>query len=72
MEAMRERSRARRWLLLLLMLSLSLPLGSCGDDGGECDRCSSDDDCTGELVCSRFDDGSTRCGTGMGTECTVR
>jgi len=69
---MRERFRARRWVLLLLLVSLLLPLGSCGDDGGECDMCSSDDDCTGGLVCSRFSDGSQRCGTGMGTQCTVR
>ncbi len=67
MEAMRKRIRA--WGLLL---ALALPMSSCGSSGEECDRCTSDRDCTGGLVCSTFDDGSQRCGTGMGTSCRVR
>ena len=67
MEAMRK--RIRKWALLL---ALALPMGSCGSSGEECDTCSSDDDCTGGLVCSSFSDGSKRCGTGMGTSCKVR
>lgn len=56
-----------------LLLALALPLGSCGSSGAECDRCSSDDDCGSGLVCSTFDDGSRRCGTGTGeTSCRVR
>jgi hypothetical protein len=57
---------------LLLALVLALPLGSCGSSGEQCDRCSSDEDCNAGLVCSTFDDGSRRCGTGTGTKCTVR
>jgi hypothetical protein len=67
MEAIRKRVRA--WGLLV---ALTLPVSSCGSEGGECDRCSSDDDCNGGLVCSTFDDGSKRCGTGTGTSCRVR
>jgi hypothetical protein len=67
MEGMRK--RIRTWALLL---ALVLPMSSCGSDGEECDTCSSDDDCTGGLVCSSFSDGSKRCGTGMGTSCKVR
>jgi hypothetical protein len=65
----RLKQRIATWGLMAL---LALPMGSCGSSGEECDRCSSDDDCTGGLVCSTFDDGSKRCGTGMGTTCRVR
>jgi len=67
MDAMRKRMRT--WGLLL---ALALPMSACGSEGEECDRCSSDNDCTGGLVCSSFSDGSQRCGTGTGTECRVR
>jgi len=68
MEAMGK--RIRTWGLLL---ALALPMSSCGSDGGECDSCSSDDDCTAGLVCSSFSDGSRRCGSGLGeTSCKVR
>ena len=67
MEAMRKRMRA-----LGLLLALALPMSSCGTEGEECDRCTSDADCTGGLVCSSFSDGSQRCGTGTGTSCRVR
>ena len=60
-----------RYLLALLILS-SLPAAGCDSTGAECDSCSSDDDCTSGLVCSTFDDGSKRCGTGLGTSCHVR
>ena len=62
--------RIRAWGLVLV---LALPLSSCGSDGGECDSCSSDDDCTAGLVCSSFSDGSRRCASGLGeTSCKVR
>jgi hypothetical protein len=63
------RKRIRTWGLLL---ALALPMSSCGSDGDECERCSSDDDCAAGFVCSSFSDGSKRCGTGMGTSCRVR
>jgi hypothetical protein len=63
---------ARRAFPVVLLLALALPLTSCGSDGAECDRCSSDDDCGTGLVCSTFSDGSQRCGTGEGTSCRVR
>lgn len=55
-----------------LAMALALVLAACGSEGEECDRCTSDADCTGGLVCSTFSDGSTRCGTGMGSSCRVR
>jgi hypothetical protein len=56
-----------------LLLLLGLPFAGCGSSGGECDSCSSDDDCKGGLVCSTFNDGSKRCGSGQGaTSCRVR
>jgi hypothetical protein len=55
-----------------LLVALALPLGSCGAEGEECDRCTSDSECKAGLVCSTFSDGSRRCGTGMGTSCRVR
>ena len=56
---------------LVLALLCALPLMGCSDDG-ECDSCSSDDDCKQGLVCVRFGDGSQRCGSGEGTtQCRV-
>jgi hypothetical protein len=57
---------------LVLVVLCALPMLSCSD-GGECDKCSSDADCTkGGLVCVRFQDGSQRCGSGEGTtQCRV-
>ena len=51
---------------LVLVLLCALPMLSCSD-GGDCDKCSSDDDCNAGLVCVRFNDGSNRCGSGEGT-----
>ncbi len=49
-----------------------LPLAGCSS-GGECDTCTVDADCQSGLFCSRFDDGSMRCGSGTGsTQCRVR
>ncbi len=63
----------RTRLALGLLVLLTLPLGSCGSSGDECDKCSSDDDCKSGLVCSKFSDGSQRCGTGVGaTSCRTR
>jgi hypothetical protein len=61
--------RLRTWGLLL---AIALPMGSCGSDGAECDRCTIDSECAAGLVCSTFSDGSQRCGTGEGTSCRVR
>jgi hypothetical protein len=51
---------------LVLVVLCALPMLSCSD-GGECDKCSSGDDCNQGLVCVRFNDGSQRCGSGEGT-----
>jgi hypothetical protein len=59
-----------RWLAVAVLALL--PLAGC-TKGNECDSCSSDTDCQDGLVCSTFDDGSKRCGTGTGaTQCRVR
>jgi hypothetical protein len=63
----------RRYWAWGLLLMLALPIASCGSTGEECDRCSSDQDCTAGFVCSSFSDGSRRCGSGTGeTNCRVR
>jgi hypothetical protein len=54
--------RRRRVFLVLGLISL-LPLFSCGS---ECDKCSSDSDCDSGFVCTTFNDGSQRCGSGHG------
>jgi len=62
--------RSTRWVLALVLIVL--PVLSC-TKGDECDRCSTDQDCKGGLVCSEFSDQSKRCGTGEGaTTCRVR
>jgi hypothetical protein len=53
---------ARRLAFGVLALAL---LGACSN-GGECDECGGDADCTGGLVCVSFNDGSRRCGSGVG------
>jgi hypothetical protein len=59
-----------RWLALMLLLAL--PLVAC-TKGNECDRCTTDADCTDGSLCTAFNDGSTRCGSGIGaTTCRVR
>jgi hypothetical protein len=65
-------SFSRRSLWLAAVVLATLPLAGCSD-GGECDTCTTDEDCKSGLVCSRFDDGSQRCGSGSGTtQCRVR
>jgi hypothetical protein len=60
----------KRWLLALLLAAL--PIMAC-TQGDECDTCSADEDCRSGFVCSSFDDGSKRCGSGLGaTTCRVR
>jgi hypothetical protein len=75
---MPDRFVARRphWPLRLVLLGLlavsALPILSCSN-GGECDKCSVDEDCKSGLVCSTFSDDSKRCGSGTGaTQCRVR
>ena len=54
-----------RLRLLLAALLIALPLVACS--GKECDKCTSDDDCASEgLRCVKFQDGSMRCGSGVG------
>jgi len=65
-------TRSPRMAELALLLLLALAVAGSGSSGEECDSCSSDDDCKAGLVCSTFDDGSQRCGTGLGTSCPVR
>lgn len=53
-----------------VLILATLPLGACRTGADECDKCSSDDDCRSGFVCSTFDDGSKRCGSGVGfTQC---
>jgi hypothetical protein len=57
---------------ILLPLVLALPLLACSS-GDECETCTQDSDCQAGFVCSRFSDGSQRCGTGTGAStCRVR
>jgi hypothetical protein len=61
----------RRSLLLSLVLVICWPLVAC-TKGEECDVCTTDEDCKGGFVCSQFEDGSRRCGSGVGaTTCRV-
>jgi hypothetical protein len=70
-------SFSRRSLWLAAVVLATLPLAGC-TDGGECDTCTTDEDCKSGLVCSTFlnEDGtvhSMRCGSGSGTtQCRVR
>ncbi len=54
------------------LLALAFLAAGCTNKQ-ECETCSSDDDCAAGLVCSTFDDGTRRCGTGTGqTFCPTR
>ncbi len=65
--------RTRYVVLSLAFLAASALTVACRSNGGECDTCSSDEDCKTGLTCSSFSDGSTRCGSGIGsTTCTTR
>ena len=55
----------RRRRAILIVLLAALPVLGC-TSGGECDRCDADADCKDGLVCVTFDDGSKRCGSGLG------
>lgn len=60
--------RLRRLLFLFAVLTVT----ACTSKE-ECETCSSDDDCAAGLVCSSFDDGIRRCGSGTGsTSCPTR
>jgi hypothetical protein len=64
--------RPLRLLSLGLLAIAVFPVLSCSN-GGECDKCSVDEDCKSGLVCSTFSDDSKRCGSGTGqTQCRVR
>lgn len=66
-----QRSRRIKMVLMSALLATLATLGCTRGD--ECDTCDTDDDCKGGFVCSRFDDGSQRCGSGLGaTSCRVR
>ena len=63
-------TRSSLWLAGLVLAVL--PLAGCSS-GGECDTCTADADCKSGLFCSKFSDGSSRCGSGMAaTTCRVR
>jgi len=63
--------RRSRVLPALVLATLTM-LGAC-TKGDECDKCSSDKDCKEGFFCSEFNDGSHRCGSGVGaTTCRVR
>jgi len=54
------------------LLVVGLALAGC-TKGDECDKCTTDSDCRESFVCTTFDDGSQRCGSGLGaTQCRVR
>jgi len=62
----------RRSLWLAGLVLAVLPLAGCSS-GGECETCTADADCKAGFFCSKFSDGSSRCGSGMGaTTCRVR
>jgi hypothetical protein len=62
----------RRVAFVLFVLALGLPLLACTQKD-ECEACSSDADCRPGFVCSNFDDGGRRCGSGLGsTGCPTR
>ena len=69
MACVRVRSLARCALVLAIAAASFLSVG-CGK---ECDTCENDVDCEAEgLVCVRFNNGSRRCGSGVGaTTCRV-
>lgn len=63
--------RRARVLPAIVLVALTM-LIAC-TKGDECDKCSSDADCKEGFFCSEFDDGSHRCGSGVGaTTCRVR
>ena len=62
----------RSRVLPAVVLAALTALGAC-TKGDECDKCSSDKDCKEGFFCSEFNDGSHRCGSGVGaTTCRVR
>jgi hypothetical protein len=62
----------RRSRFFLLLAFAALPVLGCSS-GDECDTCTDDTDCKDGFVCSTFEDGSARCGSGLGvTTCRVR
>jgi hypothetical protein len=62
----------RRRFWPVAVLALLLPIVSC-DNGGECDKCDSDDDCSSGFICVTFRDENgnplqqKRCGAGNGS-----
>jgi hypothetical protein len=66
MNAFHRRSRQGPAMRFLASAVLLLAVAACAAKE-ECEACSSDDDCAARLVCSSFDDGTRRCGTGTGS-----
>jgi hypothetical protein len=57
----------KRRRVFLIVLMAALPVLGCSS---ECDTCTEDSDCEEGLVCTTFNDGSRRCGSGVGaTSC---
>ena len=62
----------RTRVLPALVLAALTTLIAC-TKGDECDKCSTDTDCKEGFFCTEFNDGSHRCGSGVGaTTCRVR
>jgi len=62
----------RSRVLSAIILAALTGLIAC-TKGDECDKCSTDADCKQGFFCSQFNDGSHRCGSGVGaTTCRVR
>jgi len=63
----------RRARVLPAIVLVALTMFIACTKGDECDKCNTDEDCKEGFLCSEFDDGSLRCGSGVGaTTCRVR
>jgi hypothetical protein len=58
---------AARCSVACLVLALTIVLTGCVNTSDKCSLCDTDTDCDAPLVCSRFSDGSHRCGYGDGS-----
>jgi hypothetical protein len=63
----------RRTRVLPALILIALTGFIACTKGDECDKCSADTDCKEGFFCTDFNDGSRRCGSGVGaTTCRVR